>query len=166
MDSDILEELYRKYYQNTVLYCLSLCGSEAAAQDIAAEAFVKAYLSLPNDVPSFRYWLMRVCRNLWIDHMRKSSRMTSDAPLEFLADSNTPESRYLQGEKNRCLWEAICRLSPPDREIVTLHYFSGISLQEIAGITGRSYPAVRQRLTRIRKTLKAKMEEQGYGYEC
>lgn len=162
MDSDILEELYRKYYRSTVLYCLSLCGSEALAQDIASDAFVKAYLSLPNTVSSFPYWLMRVCKNLWIDYLRKHSRITGDEPLQYLADQNTPENRYLQDEQQQFLWDCIFQLQPLDRELVTLHYFSGLSLQEAAEILGKSYESTRQRIVRLRKILRQKMEEQGY----
>lgn len=54
-------------------------------------------------------------------------------------------------------------LSPPDRELVVLHYFSGLSLQEIAPILNVSYAAVRQRMVRLRQILKQRMEEQGYG---
>lgn len=165
MDSEILEELYRKYYRSTVLYCLSLCGKEALAQDIASDAFVKAYLSLPNNVSSFPYWLMRVCKNLWIDYLRKNSRITSDEPLQYLADESTPESRYLRDERSRYLWKMISQLPAIDREIIILHYFSGLSQLEIAKILRKSYPAIRQRIIRARQLLRSKMEEQGYGYE-
>ena len=57
MDADLLEELYRKYSSAAVLYCISLCGDEHLAQDLVVDAFVKAYLTLPEDIPSFRYWL-------------------------------------------------------------------------------------------------------------
>lgn len=165
MDADLLEELYRKYYGPAILYCTALCGSEDLAQDITADAFVKAYLSLPDDVPSFRYWLLRVCRNLWIDHLRKHSREVSDEPLQYLTNGTTPETQYIQDERNRCLWRAITSLPPLDRELVTLHYFSGVPLQEAARLLNKSYPAIRQRMTRLRQTLKQRMEEQGYGYE-
>lgn len=165
MDADILEELYRKYYRSTVLYCLSLCGSEALAQDIASDAFVKAYLSLPNDVPSFRYWLLRVCKNLWIDHLRKYNRLSTDEALQYLTDEITPETRYLKDERSRYLWQLISSLPSLEREMITLHYFSGLSQLEISKMLGKSYPAVRQRIIRIRLLLKKKLEEQGYGYE-
>lgn len=164
MDADLLEQLYRKYYNAALLYCTALCGDEHLAQDITADAFVKAYLSLPDDVPSFRYWLLRVCKNLWIDHLRKHSREVSDEPLQYMASGNTPEEQYLRDEQHRSLWNAITELPSADRELVTLHYFSGLSLQEAAQVMGRSYPAVRQQMTRLRKTLRLKLEEQGYGY--
>lgn len=165
MDADLLEELYRKYYGAAVLYCTAMCGDGHLAQDLASDAFVKAYLSLPNDVPSFRYWLLRVCRNLWIDHLRKHKREVSSEPLQYMADGVTPESKYLQDERSRCLWRAISELPPLDRELVTLHYVSGLSLQEAAKVLGKSYDATRQRMVRLRQTLKLRLEEQGYGRE-
>lgn len=163
MDSDLLEELYRKHYGPAVLYCLRLCGRQQLAQDIASDAFLKAYLSLPNQLPSFRYWLLRVCRNLWIDHLRKEKRTASEEPLHYISDQTTPESIYLQKERSRCLWQAISELDPLDRELLTLHYFSGLALQDAGKILGKSYDATRQRMVRLRHTLKQRMEEFGYG---
>lgn len=163
MDQDVLEQLYRRHYGAALLYCTALCGNEHLAQDITADAFVKAYLSLPNDIPSFRYWLLRVCKNLWIDYLRRQEHETSDEPLQYIADEVTPETIFLQNERSRCLWKAIAALPPADRELLTLYYLSGIPLQEISRITGRSYAAVRQRMTRLRQTLKNRLEEQGYG---
>lgn len=163
MDAELLAELYRKYYGPAVLYCTALCGDTHLAQDIASDAFVKAYLSLPNDVPSFRYWLLRVCRNLWIDHLRKRKWEASSEPLEYMADNATPERKYLQDEQRRCLWKAISELPPPDKELLILHYFSGMRIQEAAFLLGIRYDAARQRMVRLRRILKQRMEEMGYG---
>ena len=165
MEADVLEELYCKYYSAAYSYCAALCGDPHLAQDITADAFVKAYLSLPDHVPSFRYWLLRVCKNLWIDHLRRHSREVSDEPLQYMAAPDTPETAYIRNERDRCLWNAVATLSLLNKELVTLHYFSGLPLQEIAPLIGKSYPAVRQRMVRLRETLKKQMEVQGYGYE-
>ena len=165
MDAQLLETLYRKYYSAAYAYCLTLCSSEQTAQDIVSYAFVKAWLSLPEDIPSFRYWLLRVCKNLWIDQLRRQSRQASGEPLAYLPDPATPELLYLTNERNRVLWAAIRTLSPLDQELVTLHYFSGLSVQEAARMVGKSYGAVRQRMVRLRKELKQRMEEQGYGQQ-
>lgn len=162
-DQKTLEALYRRYYSAAYLYCLSLCGDSHTAQDIVADAFVKACLSLPDDVPSFRYWLLRVCKNLWIDHCRKQRHLTEPDALEYVPDHRTPENIYLQNEQRRALWAALNRLSPKDRELVTLHYFSGLPLTEIAPLMGKSHDAVRQRLSRLRTKLKHELEAQGYG---
>jgi len=163
MDNETLETLYCRHYSAALAYCTALCGDEHAAQDLIAEAFVKAFLSLPGETPSFRFWLLRVCRNLWIDELRRRQHLSSDEPLRYMSDHITPESIYLREERNRCLWAALASLPPEDRELVTLHYYSGLPLHEIAQLIGKSYAAVRQRLSRLRHTLKRRMEEQGYG---
>ena len=163
MDADILEQLYQAHYATAYSYCLTLCGQEALAQDIVADAFVKAYLSLPNDVPSFRWWLLRVCRNLWLDHLRKEKHLADSQALDYLADGQTPENRYIQQETYLFLWKCIVELPPADRELLTLHYFSGLPLKEIAPLTGISYAAVRKRIERLKDKLRLRMEEHGYG---
>lgn len=163
MEAEILEQLYRRYYSAAYLYCLSLCGDGHTAQDLVSEAFVKAYLSLPDDVPSFRYWLLRVCRNLWIDHCRRQKHQAGQETLDFLPDPDTPESIYLKNEQKKVLWQALNTLSPGDRELIILHYFSGLSLKEIAPLVGKSYDSVRQRMVRLRNQLRQEMEAQGYG---
>lgn len=161
-ENEILEQLYRRYYSAALLYCLSLCGNQPMAEDLVAEAFVKAYLSLPDEIPSFQYWLFRVCRNLWLDHCRRNKHLAEKLPA-VLPDHNTPETRYLANEQQQALWNAIAALSPLDRELVTLHYFSGLPLKEAAQVLSKSYPAARQRMVRLRAILKLRMEEQGYG---
>ena len=163
MDQEVLEALYRRHYSAAVLYCITLCGDEQQAQDIVSDAFVKAYLSLPDDTPSFQYWLLRVCKNLWIDHLRKQKfRSTAEMPEQF-ADPVTPETAYIRDEEHSALWAAIRALPPADRELVTLHYFSALPLNQIAPLLGKSYAATRQQLVRLRQMLKQRMEEQGYG---
>lgn len=129
-----------------------------------ADAFVKACITLPDEIPSFQFWLFRVCKNLWIDHLRKQPVLLPEEHLLTIADHQTPESLYLQNERYRCLWQGIQSLGAVDREIVTLHYFSELPLPEVARLVGKSYPAVRQRLSRLRKILKQRMEEQGYDF--
>ena len=119
--------------------------------------------SLPDAVPSFRYWLFRVCKNIWIDHCRKAQFTTGPEALDFIPDPNTPETIYLQNERKQALWAALNTLSPKDREIITLHYFSGLPLNEIAPLVGKSHDAIRQRMVRLRQKLREELEAQGYG---
>ena len=161
-DKDILELLYSRYYNDARLYCLALCGNRETAEDLVADAFVKAYLSLSDDVPSFRYWLFRVCKNLWIDLLRKEKRRIDSTYESWPADLNTPETEALKAEQRKILREAIESLEQSDREILLLHYFFDMPLYEIAKMQSKSYDATRQRLTRLRQTLKKRLEEQGY----
>ena len=164
LENDTLQKLYDRYYSAALLYTTALCADTDPARDIVADAFVKAYISLPQEIPSFQYWLFRVCKNLWIDHLRRQPVLLSEEQLLAIADHRTPESLYLQTERYRCLWQCIHTLAPIDREIVTLHYFSELPLQEVARLVGKNYPAVRQRLVRLRQAIKQRMEEQGYDF--
>ena len=147
-----------------MLYCIALCGSEALAEDLASEAFLKAYLTLPNEIPSFNYWLCRICKNLWIDHLRRQKNLLGEDGLQNLTDHTTPETHCITNQRNQALWAAIAGLSAPDRELITLHYFSRLPLSEIARLMGKSHAAVRQRIHRLRLILKKRMEEQGYEF--
>ena len=163
-ENDILQTLYDRYYSAALLYTTAVCADAELARDIVADAFLKAYITLPREIPSFQFWLFRVCKNLWIDHLRKQPILLSEEHLLSIADHHTPESLYLQNERYQCLWQGIHSLPPIDREIVTLHYFSELPLPEVAQLVGKSYPAVRQRLTRLRRILKQRMEEHGYDF--
>ena len=163
MDKDTLEQMYSDHYGAAYSYCLTLCGQDALAQDIVADAFVKAYLSLPKDISSFRWWLLRVCRNLWLDYLRKNKHLAGSEPLEFITDGQTPENRYIQQETYRLLWQCVYSLPPQERELLTLHYFSGLPLKKIASLTGISYAAVRKRMERLKEKLRLQLEEHGYG---
>ena len=156
--------LYRKYYNSTLLYCTALCGDIHLAQDLVADAFVKAYLALPGETPTFQFWLLRVCKNLWYDYIRKKKPLLLSEIPENIPGFDTPETLYLAAERQRILWQAIYTLSPTDRELVTLHYFSQLNLQQIAALTGKSHAAVRQRLCRLRTKLRTHLEEEGYGF--
>lgn len=54
MNRDVLEKLYVRYYKSAFLYTLFLCGHQEIAEDIVADAFCQAYLSLSDAHPSFR----------------------------------------------------------------------------------------------------------------
>ena len=161
-DKDILELLYSRYYNEARLYCLALCGSRETAEDLVADAFVKAYLSLPDDIPSFRYWLFRVCKNLWIDLLRKEKRRMDSIYEIWPADFNTPETEALKEEQRQILRETLENLEQSDRELLLLHYCFDMPLYEIARLQSKSYDATRQQLARLRQTLKKRLEEQGY----
>lgn len=161
MERDILEQLYHEHYRAAWLYVLALCRDPALVEDLVADAFVKAYLSFPEAHTGFRFWLLRVCRNLWLDHLRRESHREPDPPEPYT--DRTPEHAALEQERNEALYRCIETLPLRDRELLTLFYFSGLSIREIAAAVGGSEGAVRTGLCRARGRLRKKMEEEGYG---
>ncbi len=166
MESDVLEQLYRQYHRQLLLYCMALTGSREEAEDLAADTFVKAYLCLPREIPSFFYWLLRVAKNLWIDRLRhrKYNAEQKDDEQEWTWDGPSPEQELLTRERSRTLFRSMQCLCPEERELVTLYYFFEWELGRIAQLQNISYSAVRQRLCRARKKLKKQMEANGYDF--
>ena len=144
MESDVLRELYEKYHQKAYLYVLSLCRDRETAEDIVSEGFEKAFLTVEGCPEGFFWWLLRVCRNLWLDTLR------IPVPEDAL-------SGVLQKEENRRLYTAMNRLSPADRELLIWHYFGGLSIRQMAGLRGISETAVKTALFRARARLKQKL---------
>ena len=158
MEQELLEELYRLHYQGALLYALTLCGNEDLAEDLVADAFVKALVSLDDSHPAFQFWLFRVLKHLWIDHLRRERRKPEIAATA----SSSPEQLLLRDERRKLLWNLIQKLPQTDREVLTLHYFSGLSMAEIGQMFGKSPGAVKTKRCRLRQQLKQEMEAQGY----
>ena len=160
MEPRTLEELYRRYAGELYLYAYSLCQNEAQAQDLTAEAFCRALLALDGADVGWRSWLYKVCRNLWLDQVRRSRRLAPEPPGPELAAEGDVLEELLQEERRRAVYRAVQALSPVDREIVTLHYYGGLSLKEAGEAMGLTPGAARTLLCRARKKLKSRLEGQ------
>ncbi len=165
MHHDIIETYYMKYYRAAYLYALSLCGQKETAEDIVSQAFEKAFISLPDERKDFKYWLLAVCKNLWIDELRKSKRF-DQSPIEKIEIETTVSTiaEILNDEKNRKLYLGINRLPANYREILTLYYFAGVPLLQIASILNLSNSNVKTAIYRARVKLKKYLEEDGYEF--
>lgn len=102
-----------------------------------------------------------VARNLTFNHRRKMKRII---PHEEIPEEHREEIllSILDSERDRLLHEAIGMLDERKREIVTLQYFSELSVVEIAKLTGLSPQNVKVLAYRARKEIKKYMEDHGY----
>ncbi len=166
MQPDLLELLYRKYYKATYLYTISLCKQKELAEDIVSQAFEKAYLSLKGEKLGFQYWLLTVCKHLWLDYLRKNKRirLEYEQELEGTSPNLTPESEFLKKEKDELVFECLLQLPPKYREILTLHYYADIPIKEIAILMGLSNSNAKTLIHRARMKLKKILEEQDYEF--
>ena len=106
MHADALEALYRDHYRAALLYALSLCGDRDLAEDLVSDAFEAALLTLDDSHPSVRYWLLRVCRHLWLDELRRRKRRPT-VPAEGLGPAGTGG-----GSGRAAAGGAVCRPLP------------------------------------------------------
>ena len=156
MKSTAWENLFRKYYNEALLYVFSFCHNRALAEDLVQEAYVRAIRSIDEEKDSFKFWLFKVCRNLYFDTLRKNKKVeaiTSDMPSnESLVDD------VIQKDEYRALYKAISLLKDDFREIVRLYYFDSMSVKEIASIVDESVDNVKIKLYRARLKLKDILE--------
>lgn len=157
MKNEALERLYKKYYNEAMLYVYSFCRNRALAEDIVAEAFFRAFRRIDEEKDSFKYWLFKVCRNCYFDHLRKTKRTEQVDDLEVSDDGNLVED-LIQNEEYIALYNAISLLKGNYQEVIRLFYFDGLSVREISGITDMSEDNVKVLLYRARIKLKEIME--------
>lgn len=152
--------------QNTVTaIALAITRDVAASEDIAQEAFLKAWQRLDRlkNAASFLPWLRQITRNLARDYLRANrnkplSGEGADLAIQMAADpSPTPSERLLQTEEEIVATDIISALPEESRETLLLYYREGQSSQQVATLLGLSDAAVRKRLSRARGTVREEM---------
>ncbi|MGH8027499.1 MAG: RNA polymerase sigma factor [Pseudoxanthomonas sp.] len=152
--------------QNTVTaIALAITRDVAASEDIAQEAFLKAWQQLDrlNNSASFLPWLRQITRNLARDHLRANrnrplSGEGAEVAIQMAADPTpTPSERLLRTEQEIVAADLISSLPEDSRETLLLYYREGQSSQQVATLLGLSDAAVRKRLSRARGNVREEM---------
>lgn len=160
MKKSALEAVYEKYSKEVYLYAFSLCKDYHLAQDLVSDTFFKALLSIKDNNVEIKYWLFRVCKNLWLDDLKYRKHFTN-TPLE-LNDIPTEDNtiiKLIENESKRNLYLAILKLPPSSMEVVFMFYFCNIPLKDIALNITSSPGAARTLLCRARQRLKDLLKE-------
>lgn len=161
MKSDLVDQLFSQYYNEALLYTVSICRNLTVAEDIVSTAFFRALTMADDTIRDFKPWLLTVCRNEYISICRKNSRFTGEEIPEDLADSREEViESIIRKEEYRSLYRAIELLPETQREVITLFYFSGMPIKSIAEITGKSETNTKVLLCRARDRLRKMMEEE------
>lgn len=161
MKSDIVDQLFSQYYNEALLYTVSLCRNRTVAEDIVSDAFFKALTMADDSVRDFKPWLLTVCRNEFISLCRKNSRFTGDEIPEDLPDDREELiETVIRKEEYRSLYRALGLLPESQKEVVTLFYFSGLPVRSISEITGKSETNIKVLLCRAREKLRKILEEE------
>jgi RNA polymerase sigma-70 factor (ECF subfamily) len=160
-DSDALSFLYVRYADNVYGYVRSIVRDEHAAEDITQDLFAKLPSALarykPRSVP-FAAWILRVARNLTLDHMR-AQRTVPCAEVRRVE----PVAEDLSFERSRSLRDALDALPHDQRQVLILRHVAGMTPGEIALSLGRSEGSIHGLHHRGRRTLQRELSELGAG---
>jgi RNA polymerase sigma-70 factor (ECF subfamily) len=156
---DRYAELVERYHVGLIIHCEHLVGDRDDAEDIAQEAFVKAYLKLKEFNPAkarFSTWLYKIATNLALDHLRSRRRHVDAEDIELIAEATMPA--FIEEEEKREVRTAVGKLTPPEyRRVIEKYYWKGKSYQEIADELHVPLNTVRTWIRRAKLQLKEKL---------
>jgi RNA polymerase sigma factor (sigma-70 family) len=148
---------------------LAIVRDPDLSRDIAQDVFLSAWRDLRKlrDPGSFLPWLRQITRHRAYHVLRGIRRgrlriadSDADALLETVVDPHPDAHQCLVSRETRRLVADTIEGLPVDaREVVTLYYREGQSIAQVAGLLGLGEPAVRQRLSRARASLRRELLE-------
>lgn len=153
------ESLYRRHKDPLYRYLLRGCARE----DVAGELFQDVWANLVRARLSyeprakFTTWLYRLAHNRLIDHLRLAPRATQSLtpeddeeqatpPALWAAEHERPDAQALAAEQGQSIRQALAALPAEQREAFLLHEEGGLTLDEIAEVSGVGRETVKSRL--------------------
>jgi RNA polymerase sigma-70 factor (ECF subfamily) len=165
--ADVFDEFQHPIYN----YLLRMTQSQAEAEDLTQETFIRVHRSLPSfrGEASLSTWIYRIATNVSLDHFRRSATRQAKTALsleetesegEWIVDkaASSPEQVAAQSEMSDCVQSFIWRLPPSYRTVLVLHDLQGLKNREIADVLDCSLDTVKIRLHRARKKLRATLD--------
>ncbi len=144
--------------------------ADADAEECVNDAYFRAWNAIPPQKPEkLGAWLGRVVRNLALDLWKKNHRQKRYGLEQLLSEleecipSHVTVEHEIEGkEVTRILNEWLASLSKKDRVSFVRRYWYGEMVNALAEEQGISPANMAKRLYRLRKSLKARLEEEGY----
>ena len=168
-DRNAFGELVRLHYPGVMQVVYRLCGEAGLAEDMAQEAFLRAWINLPSFHPrsSLRNWLYRIAVNATLDVLRRRPEETlDDEAVQMLADQTAgPETTLIEKERVAQLQEALQSLPEAARSVLILREYGGLSYHEIASVLDVPVGTVMSRLNYARNRLRELLKTQNLQME-
>jgi RNA polymerase sigma-70 factor, ECF subfamily len=156
-DMSALHFLYVRFADDVCAYVRSIVRDPHTAEDITQIVFTKLMKAIHKyerrDVP-FAAWIIRVARNVALDHIRASRQI----PLAEVRTSDEG-SEQVGFERALSLREALARLPVEQREVLVLRHVAGLSPGEIADRLGKTEASIHGLHHRGRSALRATLSE-------
>lgn len=159
------EEFVLTYQDRLYRFALRLCGSPHDAEEIAQDAFVRAYRALA-DYPSdrirtmaLRPWLYQICLNVFRNRVRRRKLDLVAIDGDLLANrQERPEQVAEAAERVRELANRLAALPEPYRAAVVLRHIEELSIAEIAAIVRQPEGTVKSNIHRGMQMLQRMVE--------
>ncbi len=157
-NDEAYRSLYDAYERSVFIYCCRLMNSEADAQDIHQDIWIRMFRlrGERTEVKKFSGLLFTIARNLCLNALRDKKQYLNTPIDEISADheSFVRKVDFEQSDLREMVQKALAYLPFNQREAFVLREYSGYSYQEIADITGASMINVKTRAWRARERLR------------
>jgi len=166
MNSRSFAKIYEKNVDQIYRFVFLKVNSEALAQDITSETFLRCLKSLKNNskIDNIRAFLYQIAKNLVIDFYRRkpAEALSLEGISAEFADEKSEDFavRLANYSELDTVKKALGGLKEDYAEAIILHYLDDLSVPEIAEITGRNEGAVRVILHRGLKSLRGIMNHE------
>lgn len=157
-DKESFEKLIIKYRDSGINFAKRYLNDSHLAEDILQESFAAIYVYRERYNPkfSFKAYLFSIIRNKCVDFIRKNQII----PLDDinLTTENTPESAFLNKEKQNMIIHQINRMKKDYRMAIYLIEYEGLSYKEAANIMDKNLAQIKVLVYRARRKLKSLLE--------
>lgn len=170
-DSRAFDLLVRKYQHKIIGLIGRYVYDASEVQDVAQEAFIKAYRALKNfrNDSAFYTWMYRIAINTAKNHMVARSRRPPGSDLDItdaeildnsgrLSDIETPEAAMARDQLEAVVFKAIDELAEDLRTAITLREMDGLSYEDIAAVMQCPVGTVRSRIFRAREAVDSRVQ--------
>ncbi len=171
-DKRAFDLLVSKYQRRLIRLVSRLVKDPSEAEDVAQDAFIRAYRALPNfrGDSAFYTWLYRIGLNTAKNHLVSQGRKAPTATEfssedaeqrddgELLRDINTPESLMMSRQVGEAVNSAMNALGDDLKTAITLREIEGLSYEEIASAMNCPVGTVRSRIFRARDAIAARLK--------
>ncbi len=161
-DRQALEDLVRLYEKRLLYYIRRLVGNEQDAWNILQDTWLKVLRSIDRlrDPRLLTVWLYHIARNTIMDYRRGKYADILRFQQDDLMPDIPDDAESILLENVQLVHYALGQLSPPHREVLTLHFLEELPLEAIAAITNTSVGTVKSRLFYAKQNLKIQIEKE------
>ncbi len=169
-DDNGISEIVFEYKDGLILYLNSYVNNVYIAEELAEDTFFRLLTKKPrfSQRCSFKTWLYSIGRNVAVDYIRQSKRLSS-IPLDeiegYISDEEGLERAYIKEERKIAVHKALSQLPPDYRTVLWLVYFDGFSNSEAAKVMKKSDRQIKNLLYRAKQSVKTILEKDGFIYE-
>lgn len=165
-------EIYKKHKARVYFAIFKIVRNQEDAEELTTDAMIRVHKSLSTyneELSKLSTWITRIAINTAIDHVRKKKlnvvpfdiisvrgdedQTSPDHRIAFKSTELNPEEAMISNQTAKTMFGKLEKLSEVDKNVVKLHYFDGLSYDEVAAELNMPLGTIKAKLHKARVTL-------------